>query len=189
MTIPFQCRCGQVQGEIEPAGAYARATCYCNDCRAYARWLGVPGLLDDAGGVEVVAMPPSHLRFTRGMEQVACMSWSERGIHRWYAACCRTPLGNTPRNPKVHYVGVSTACLEGAGAAVEQAFGPPRRCLIATASATAPVRKRPLGTAWGVLRVVAGLMGAKLRGRRESPFLDAATGKPIRAPEIVHRQA
>ena len=52
--------------------------------------------------------------------------------------------------------------------AVDAAFGAPRRCLISTGTATAPVRKRPFTTAWGILRVVVGLVGAKLRGRRES---------------------
>jgi hypothetical protein len=184
-SISLRCRCGQVQGEVGTARTYTRATCYCTDCRAYAQWLGVPGLLDEAGGVDVVAMAPTDLRFTAGQERIACMSWSERGIYRWYASCCRTPLGNTPRDPRMHYVGVSTACLEGAGAAVDAAFGVPRRCLASTGAATAPVRKRPFTTAWGILRVVIGLAGAKLRGRRESPFFDASTGKPIRTPEIV----
>lgn len=188
MSIPLRCRCGQVQGEVGTDRTYVRATCYCNDCRAYARWLGIPGLLDDAGGVDVVTMAPSRVRFTAGEGQLACMSLSERGIYRWYAACCRTPLGNTPRDPGVHYVGLSTACLEGADAAVDAAFGPPRRCLIATESATAPVRKRRLAMLAGVLRVVAGIVGAKLAGRRESPFFDAATGKPVRTPEIVKLQ-
>ena len=188
MSIPLSCRCGQVQGEVGTAHTYARATCYCTDCRAYAQWLGVSGLLDEAGGVDVVTMAPTDLRFTAGQERIACMSWSERGIYRWYASCCRTPLGNTPRNPGVPYVGVSSACLEGAGAAVvDDAFGVPRRCLISTGTATAPVCKRSFTTAWGILQVVIGLAGAKLRGRRESPFFDASTGKPIRVPEIVKR--
>ena len=86
MTLPFSCRCGQVRGEVGTDRTYVRATCYCKDCRAYAQWLGGPGLLDDAGGVDVVAMAPSRVRFTAGEEQVACMSLSGRGIYRWYAA-------------------------------------------------------------------------------------------------------
>ena len=185
MTIPLSCRCGRVRGEVGTDRTYVRATCYCRDCRAYAQWLGAPGLLDDAGGVDVVTMAPSRVRFIAGEDQIACMSLSGRGIYRWYAACCRTPLGNTPRDPGVHYVGLSTACLEGAGAAVDAAFGPPRRCLIATESATAPVRKRRVALLAGVIHVVAGVLGARLLRRRESPFFDAATGKPIRVPEVV----
>ena len=158
MTIPLRCRCGQVQGEVGTANTYVRATCYCKDCRAFAQWLGTPGLLDDAGGVDLVAMAPSQVRFTAGEAHIACMTLTPRGIYRWYADCCRTPLGNT--------------------------FGPAGRCVINTESATAPVRKTPLAFVLGGLRILAGILGAKLRGRRESPFFDAATGAPIRVPVL-----
>jgi hypothetical protein len=187
MPVPLRCRCGQVQGEVGTARTYVRATCYCKDCRAYARWLGTPGLLDAAGGVDIVAMAPSQVRFTAGEAQVACMSLGPRGIYRWYAACCRTPLGNTPRTPAVHYVGLSTDCLEPAAA--QAAFGRAGRCVINTDSATAPVRKTRVAFVVGGLRILAGILGARLRGRRESPFFDAATGKPIRQPELASAPA
>lgn len=187
MPIPLRCRCGQVQGEVGTDHAYVRATCYCRFCRAYAQWLGTPGLLDAAGGVDIVAMPPSQLRFTAGESQIACMSFGDRGIYRWYAACCRTPLGNTPRTPAMHYVGISTACLEGMDEAVDAAFGPARHCVLNTESATAPVHKTRLAFLFGGLRIMAGILGARLRGRRDSPFFDAGTGSPIREPDIVRR--
>ena len=58
--IQVRCRCGTVQGEVDPARPYARVTCYCRDCRAYAQWLGAPGLLDAAGGTDIVATAPSR---------------------------------------------------------------------------------------------------------------------------------
>ena len=175
MTLPLRCRCGRVQGEIGTRDTYVRATCYCKDCRAFADWLGAPGLLDPAGGVDVVAMGPSQVRITAGHDQVACMSLSERGIHRWYAACCRTPLGNMGRNPAIHYVGMSTACMEGAEA--DAAFGPAGRCVINADSATAPVEKTPVAFAVGGLRIVLGILRGKLRGLRGSPFYDVAKGR------------
>ena len=185
MAIPLRCRCGQVQGEVGTAHTYVRASCYCKDCRAFAQWLGTPGLIDDAGGVDLVAMAPSQVRFTAGEDRIACMSLSPRGIYRWYAACCRTPLGNTPRTPAVHYLGLSTDCLDPAAA--DAAFGPARRCVINTDSATAPVRKTRIAFVSGGLRILAGIASAKLRGRRESPFFDSATGKPIKVPEVPAR--
>lgn len=176
MTIPLRCRCGQVQGVIGTDRTYVRATCYCKDCRAFAEWLGSPGLLDAAGGVDVVAMAPSQVRITAGQAQVACMSLSPRGIHRWYAACCRTPLGNMGRNPAIHYVGMSTTCMAG-GAAVDEAFGPAGRCVINTGSATAPVEKTPVAFALGGLRILVGILGGKLRGLRGSPFYDVSKGR------------
>ena len=184
MAIALRCRCNQVQGELTTARTYVRATCYCKSCQAYARWLGTPGVMDEAGGTDVIAMAPSQLRFTAGEEHIACMSLSERGICRWYAACCRTPLGNTARSSKVHYVGVPTACLDNTGGAVDAAFGPAGRCVLNTESATAPVRATPLAFAFGGLRIAMGILGARLRRDRRSPFFDDA-GRPIRTPQVV----
>ena len=175
MSIQLRCRCGHVQGVVGTANTYVRATCYCTDCRAFAQWLGTPGLLDAAGGVDVVAMAPSQVRITAGQDQVACMSLSERGIHRWYAACCRTPLGNMGRNPAIHYVGMSTACM--ASDVADAAFGPARPCVINTGSATAPVTKTPVAFALGGLRIALGILGGKLRGLRQSPFYDVSKGR------------
>ena len=177
VSIPLRCRCGQVQGEIGTAHTYVRATCYCKDCRAFAQRLGAPGLLDAAGGVDIVAMAPSEVRITSGQAQVACMSLSDRGIHRWYASCCRTPLGNMGRNPAIHYVGMSTACMGDDGGAVDAAFGPAGRCVINTGSATAPVRKMPVAFVTGGLRILLGILRGKLRGLRGSPFYDVSKGR------------
>lgn len=183
MAIALHCRCHQVQGELATALTYVRATCYCKSCQAYARWLGTPGLMDAAGGTDVIATRPTNLRFTAGEEHIACMSLSERGIYRWYAACCRTPLGNTARTPAVHYVGVPTVCLGNTGGAVDAAFGPAGRCVLNTDSATVPVRATPLAFALGGLRIAMGILGARLRRDRRSPFFGEA-GNPIRAVEI-----
>src|SRR5690606_34974463 len=59
MTLPLKCRCGAVRGEMQPRRAYTRATCCCKDCRAYARFLGDPGVLDEAGGTDVVPTAPA----------------------------------------------------------------------------------------------------------------------------------
>ena len=185
MSIPLRCRCGQVQGVIGTGDTYVRATCYCQDCRAFARWLGAPGLLDPAGGADIVAMAPSQVRITAGQDQVACLSLSERGIHRWYAACCRTPLGNMGRSPAIHYVGMSTACMEGAGS-MDAAFGPAGRCVINAESATAPVEKTPVRFLVGGVRIAFGILRGKLRGLRQSPFYDVAKGRAqcqVVAPE------
>ncbi|HZH44457.1 MAG TPA: DUF6151 family protein [Lysobacter sp.] len=187
MKLPLQCRCGTVQGELDAGRAYTRATCYCKDCRAYARFLGVPGVLDAAGGTDVVPAAPAAVRFTQGSEQVVCMSLSPKGILRWYAACCRTPLGNTPRDPKVPYVGLVTACFGAPSQAVDATFGPRDRIVLNTQSATAPVRATPLGFALGGLRIVAGILGAKLRRERVSPFFDAS-GRALREPEVISRE-
>jgi len=66
------------------------------------------------------------------------MSLSEKGLLRWYTACCRTAIGNTPRNPKLSYVGLVHSCLAGSPIELDAAFGP-AKAAINTASANGTV--------------------------------------------------
>lgn len=187
MKLPLQCRCGTVRGELDTGRAYLRVTCYCKDCRAFAMYLGVPGVTDARGGVDIVAAAPAAVRFTAGTEQIACMSLSPKGLLRWYAACCRTPLASTPRDAKLPYVGLVSACFDAAPAAVDAALGPRDRVTLNTQSATAPVRATPLAFVLGILRIFAGIVGARLRCERASAFFDA-DGHPLREPEVISRE-
>ena len=187
MTLPLKCRCGAVRGEMQPARAFVRATCYCKDCRAYARFLGQPDVLDDAGGTDIVPTAPATVRLTAGVEHVACMSLSPKGTLRWYAQCCRTPLGNTSRNTRLPYLGVVTACLDATPRQLDAAFGPAGRCVLNADSATSQVRTTPLAFAWGGLRIMAGTLNARLRRERASPFLDG-DGRLLREPEVITRE-
>ena len=185
--MQLRCRCGAVRGEMDTSRAYARATCYCRDCRAFVRFLGAPGVLDASGGADIVATAPTAVRFTSGTEHIACMSLGPRGLLRWYAACCRTPLANTPREPKLPYVGMVTACFDAEPRVVEAALGRRDRIVLNTESATAPVRATPLAFVTGGLRIFAGILRARLRRDRGSPFFDAS-GQPLREPEVISRE-
>ena len=187
MAIAFQCRCGALQGELDLAGVYTRATCHCRDCQAFARALGRSDVLDAAGGTDVLAMLPSALRITTGQEHLACLSLGPKGLYRWHAACCATPIANTPRDPGMAYVGVLASCVADP-LQLDGAMGP-SRAMVGRASATAPVRSTPLQTTWTVIRTIVGIVGARLRGRhRPNPFFEPGTAEPIRAPRILTRE-
>ena len=112
MNTQLRCRCGTIQGTVDPRHVYARAVCYCKDCQAFARFLGSPDqILDRQGGTEIVAILPAAVQFTTGVEKLACMSLSDKGLLRWYASCCRTPIGNTPRDRSTPYVGIDPGVL------------------------------------------------------------------------------
>lgn len=189
MAIPFRCRCGRLQGEIEPAAAYARAVCYCRDCQAFARALDrEQDVLDPKGGTDMVAMLPAGVRFTAGHDQVACLSLSPKGLLRWHSACCQTPFANTPRDPKLPYVGVLASCMAGEPGTLDAAFGPPRIALN-TASARGEVAATPVRTALGIVRIMWGVLRARLGGRhRDNPFFDPATSQPVVEPRVLTRQ-
>lgn len=186
MKMAIRCRCGKLQGELDTQGVAARATCYCKDCQAYARFLAAqPDFLDEAGGTDVAASLPAALRFTQGLEHLGCMSLSAKGIYRWYATCCRTPIGNTPRDPKVAYVGIVRAALADPDAVVDQVLGP-RRVAVNTASARRPVAATPAKTAWAVVRIGTMIVGARLTRRYLSnPFFDQARGRPVKPAQVL----
>ena len=183
-TIALRCRCGKLRGRVDGKRVAARAVCYCKDCQAYGHFLGT-GVLDPAGGTEVAATLPAAVRFDEGGEQLACMSLGPNGIYRWYARCCRTPIGNTPRDPRTAYVGLVRACLDAPDEQLARALGP-LRCRVRTQSAAADVRPTPLPTAWAVCRIGAMLLRARLDGGwRENPFFQPRTGQPVKAVEVL----
>ncbi|MGE0797855.1 MAG: DUF6151 family protein [Lautropia sp.] len=188
MDHRLRCRCGTLQGLVARPGIAVRARCYCRDCQAYAAWFGPDaGIVDDAGGTEVVAMLPRQVRFTAGLDALACLSLSPRGILRWYAGCCRTPIGNTPRDRRMSYLGLITSCLADEPP-LEAAFGP-LRMTAHVGSARRPVaRTGPLAAAAALARPGAAMLAAWIGGGyRDNPFFDAATGAPIRPPQVLSR--
>ena len=184
MTISLRCRCGKLRGQVTPGGVAARAVCYCKDCQAYGHFLGTP-VLDPAGGTEVAATLPAAVRFDAGLEHLACMSLGPKGLYRWYASCCRTPLGNTPRDPRTSYVGLVRACLDASDAELERAIGP-LRCRVETQSALAPVASSGLSTAWAVCRIGTMIIKARLGGGyRKNPFFRPQTSEPVKPVEVL----
>jgi hypothetical protein len=126
---------------------------------------------------------PSHVRFEQGLDALACMSLSESGILRWYASCCRTPIGNTPRDRKTHYVGLVHSCL--GEQPLNSSFGPARLHLH-TKSARGSVSATPAGTMLAIVRLMSWILPARLtRRHRENPFFDPASGKAIRQPQVL----
>lgn len=188
-THAIRCRCGQLRGEVaQPHGA-TRAVCYCRDCQAFAHFLGLPaGMLDEFGGTDIVATPPRFVSLIAGAEQLACMSLSPQGTLRWYAACCNTPIGNTPRDRKLAHVGLVHSCLEREGASLEQDFGPVRMRVSRKRVHGVPPKAPAVASTLALARYLARLAWARVSGGyRANPFFDAA-GAPRVQPRVLTQQ-
>lgn len=187
MNHLLQCQCGRLRGYVShPDQVINRGICYCKDCRAYAHFLGKPReILDAMGGTEVVGVCPKYVTFTQGTENLACMSLSPKGLLRWYAACCNTPIGNTPRNFKASFVGLVHNCLEQSGQSVEQSFGP-IRLWVNTRGAKKKVKVGAASTFMAVLRLLKSLLVARLDGSyRVTPFFYVESGVPSKQPMVI----
>ncbi len=188
---PIQCRCGQFQARLARPDLAMRAICYCRDCRAYAHFLGAPeGLLDALGGTEVAIVRPRRVAFVAGVEQLACMSLSPRGIFRWYARCCRTPIGNTPRDARIPYLGLVHSCYAQGGRPPGAAMGPVRMKVNRRSAHGDPGGTPLVPLMLGGARQVASIAWDRVSGRyRDNPFFDAATGAPCREPQVIEKAA
>ena len=147
-------------------------------------------ILDRDGGTEVVQISQGRLRFEAGGERLACMRLTPRGLLRWYAACCDTPIGNIPTNRHIPYLGLVHACLDfGATGRTPESLLGPIDCRV---NAHDPkVRRRYAGAHRGIpagtlVRVAYRVLGWRLRGdHRLSPFFDPTSGAPIVKPRVL----
>lgn len=187
--ILLRCACGSVRGRAADVSAARgnRLVCLCDDCQAYAHWLEqAERVLDGDGGTEVFQLTPAQLTLTTGHDQVRCVRLSTKGLLRWYAGCCRTPIANTLASSAMPFAGVvhtfidlgDDEALDRLGpvlARVQGRFAP--RGVPPGAHARAPlsliVRSvRQLAAGWWA------------KAHRPSPFFDDA-GQPVVTPTVV----
>ena len=190
--LKLSCRCGKVQGIAHNASpTYGnRCVCYCKDCQAFARELNcADDALNEYGGTDILQMPPRDIEITQGMEFVTCLRLSGKGLYRWYAGCCNTPVGNTVGG-KFPLVGLVRGFI-ARDQDVDGIIGPPVGAVF-TESASKPLPASYLGpkSQWGImLRISRKLLRWKLTGKAQpSPFFDRQ-GNPVADPVIVDRSA
>ena len=106
--LPFACRCGALTGTLHDAAPHTvgHLVCYCRDCRAFVRHLGQADQLEPGGGVPLIQTVPARIDIATGAEHIACKKLTDKGLLRWYAACCDTPLANTPKTAKLPFAGM-----------------------------------------------------------------------------------
>ena len=101
--------------------AGTRVTCYCADCQTAARLCPEPdALLGPAGGTDIWQTTPDRLTLVRGAEHLEIRRLSPKGLCRWTATCCETPLFNTLERLGFPFVGL-TLRPDEAGAAAPSA--------------------------------------------------------------------
>lgn len=159
-----------------------RAVCYCRSCQAFAERLGhTEDILDEQGGSDILQVRPDLMQFTAGVEQLACLQITPKGPLRWYATCCNTPIGNTPRSPKLSFVGLLHSCLGGHKALDAEVGGP--HMYVFTQTALCETKPEKLMPPERIGSFIWQLVSARLSGRYlVNPFFDDQ-GQPIKKPD------
>lgn len=186
MQHPLQCRCGTVKGLVSRPEIANRAVCYCGSCQAFAYFLGRQGdVLDERGGSDVIQVLPKNLAFTQGIGALSCLRLTDKGVHRWYASCCNTPIGNTMHTCKISFVGLLHSCLDTSGVPLSGSFGEVRtRVNTQGARGTSKPKTEGLArTFWWFTKTI---IKARLDGGyRHTPFFFVDEDRPIVVPRVL----
>ncbi len=182
----IRCRCGHLRGALPANQCLVRLRCYCRDCQAYAHALGAAGvILDTLGGTQVVVTLQQYLRFTEGTDKLGCLSLSRKGLLRWYASCCDTPIGNTTRDPRVSFLGLVHTCLDGSPSTPGTAFDDDP-LPVNVRHAKGRIRPQVTDTLVATARIAWHVLRARADGTwRKSPFFAAGTLAPVVVPRIL----
>jgi hypothetical protein len=186
MTHALQCECGTVKGFVaEPRNTF-RGVCYCRDCQAFAHFLGrEQDVLDARGGTGVIQTVPRNVTFSQGLTSLGCMRLTPKGLLRWYATCCKTPVGNTLANYKLSFVGLVDTCLRDPRRSLADSFGQARAVVYGESARGAP-KPRQVGQGRMIGYALGTLLKARLNGDyRRTPFFHPDSGQPIATPRIL----
>ncbi|HVH42108.1 MAG TPA: DUF6151 family protein [Labilithrix sp.] len=177
--VEIACRCGNVHGWVRGASprTVSHVVCYCDDCQVYVHHLGRVDLLDEHGGTDLVQVSPSSLTFDRGTDRIAGLRLGPKGLFRWYASCCKTPLGNTT-TPSLPFVGITHGAFPGIDASRrDELFGAPWR-VQGKFAVGGPPEGATVSNVRGGARAARLVLGGKLRGKGwPNPFFDRTTGE------------
>ncbi len=192
--LMIRCACGGITGIASGLSRRTgnRVVCYCDDCQAFARHLGHPErVLDAHGGTDIVQTSPARVRFESGADRLACLRLTEKGVLRWYARCCATPIGNTAATPRLPFVGLIHSCLVDTtdGTPRDEVLGPVRgRVQLAFATGDTTALQASKGHLLPmVLHFIRIMAAAWWRGdQRRSPFFDR--GAPVVTPQPLSEE-
>jgi hypothetical protein len=187
IDVSLRCRCGTVRGiarDVAPSNVN-HCFCYCDDCQAFAHFLGrADDVLDAHGGTEITQISQANVAFTAGTDKLAAMRLTPKGLIRWYAACCRTPIGNTLGTSAMPFVGVVHAFIDAPSAALGPIRG--RAWANRAKGGRGAVPKDGLPDAVMVARVLAKLLRWRVRGdHKRSAFFDGESGKARVEPQVL----
>ena len=186
----FRCRCGEVRAIVSDASPRAanRVVCYCGDCQAFAHRLGRGDLLDANGGSDIVQIAPASLSFVQGQDHIVGLRLTSKGLYRWYASCCNTPVGNT-LTPAVPFVGVIATAFDQGTQRADDVFGPPTGAI----QGQHAIGKAPPGST-GInlsllLRAVGKVLGWRLSGKAwPHPFFTRGSDAPVYPVNVLSHE-
>lgn len=179
-SLRFACDCGTVIGHLSPRAVQTgtRLVCFCRDCRAASIHLGRPDPAPNP--VDVFQTSPEGVRFDAGQEALGVFRLGPRGLMRWYATCCGTPMFNTLPNPGIPFVSVLSDVMDS-----PDALGKFRGKGFMPAANGTYTHEGAAAMVWGLATRI---LASRLSGSwKATPFHDIDTGQPVVVPTVLSK--
>lgn len=186
----LRCACGEVRGIVSGASARAvnRVVCYCDDCQAFVHQIGRADLLDPQGGTDIIQVAPASLTFVRGQDRIKGVRLSPKGLYRWYASCCNTPIGNT-LSPSVPFVGIEAGAFDHGTQCASDLFGGPRGAIFGKYALGEPPAASAGFNLALLLRALGKVVGWRVSGKAwPHPFFKRGDAVPAYPFDVLSRQ-
>lgn len=185
--LNLACVCGAVSLQLEETAPRrgVRYVCHCDDCQAYAEFLGSPdAILDPNQGTDAYQLPASRLEIKGGREELACVQVTSRPLLRWYCEKCRTPVANTYHTSKLSFLSLPLPRI--CGGEVDQVLGKSSGHVWIKFGRGDLSRVRQINIPAMLWRMGSRIIAARISGDyRKNPFFDPVTGLPIAAPRLL----
>lgn len=184
--MELQCECGKFRAELThyPKNTPGRLVCYCDDCQAFLGFLDRPDLMNKNGGTEIIPAYPADIKIVAGKEVAQCVRLYPKGMYRFFASCCRTPIANT--DPARPWAGLNRRMYTVKDPTkLDRELGPVRGSIMGKYAKGTPPKGTPQTfDIKGLITVLPFIIKGKIFGKaKPSPFFE--NGRAISEPKIL----
>ena len=187
--MQISCDCGAFKADLLafPKNTPGRLACYCKDCQAFLEKIDRTDLFDNYKGTEIIPAYPNDISIVQGLTELNCYRLTDKGIYRWTASCCNSPIVNMRRG--FPWAGIYHSAYTKHNPEALHVLGDIKsRIYGRDAVAGAPFKISEKISFTDMLVVIPFIIKGKiLRKNQHSPFFNSETEKPISEPVILNQ--
>lgn len=183
-NLDFKCECGAIHAALRDASPKSgrRLICHCNDCQAFAHYLGKEKLmLDDHAGTHVYQTDPTRFEITKGQDKLACVTVTGGPLLRWYCKDCQTPIANTLSSTRFPFLSLILSGFDRGK--TDALLGRDAEHVAVDSGAGHLGKVKTAGMLGMIFKVLVGGIKARFNpDLKKSPLFDSETGNPVAVP-------
>ncbi len=183
-TLDFKCECGAIHAALHDASPQSgrRLICHCNDCQAFAHYLGKAKLmLDDHAGTHVYQTDSTKFAITKGQDKLACVTVTGGPLLRWYCETCKTPIANTLSSTRFPFLSLILSGFDRGK--TDALLGRDAEHVAVDSGAGNLGKVKIAGMAGMLFKLLVSTVKARFNPElKKSPLFDSETGKAVAVP-------